>query len=497
MTADATDGVANLYESVGSTVRLVGILPDGTVLRGAVTGLDVARGSYTPRVISSDGSRIFFTDPATGNLYVRIDGTSSEQLNVSEKSARETAAPATFWTASSDGRRAFFITAEGLVDGDDDGVRDLYMSDASAPAGSRLTRISLDGSGGGHFTELVIGASEDGRYVYFVDDGQLLAGQPPLVGGRAVYVWHDGALTLIGQFDSLTAATFNSPDTSWGLWPTTTTGRLSPDGRHLLFMTQSDRGFRGHGGFAGYDHGSTCTFDTSLGGPCRELYVYSADTDTLVCASCGPTGSTATGDALVQEHVGTGTTVTTRHVSHALSDDGRRVFFNTGQALVSADANGKVDAYEYDVSSGQVHLISSGVSPSDSYFLDASANGDDVFFVTRERLVGWDVDDNYDVYDARVGGGLPEPALAPVGCAGEACQGGLAGSPAVGMLASSVLHGAGDLPGRLKSRSTGSRARRRARRRCKRASRAAHAKAHAKRRCVKRKAVGRSVRRSK
>ena len=53
----------------------------------------------------------------------------------------------------------------------------------------------------------------------------------------------------------------------------------------------------------------------------------------------------------------------------------------------------QTDAYEYDVASGRVHLLSSGTSNVASYVVDASPNGDDVFIVTRDRLVGWDVDD--------------------------------------------------------------------------------------------------------
>jgi hypothetical protein len=54
-----------------------------------------------------------------------------------------------------------------------------------------------------------------------------------------------------------------------------------------------------------------------------------------------------------------------------------------------------------------------------------------VFFTTRERLVGIDTDDQIDLYDARVDGGIPAqnpPAPAPP-CEGEACQGTASGAP--------------------------------------------------------------------
>jgi hypothetical protein len=49
---------------------------------------------------------------------------------------------------------------------------------------------------------------------------------------------------------------------------------------------------------------------------------------------------------------------------------------------------------------GCVGLISSGESSEQSAFLDASASGGDVFFMTTSQLVPTDVDRSYDVYDA-------------------------------------------------------------------------------------------------
>jgi hypothetical protein len=110
---------------------------------------------------------------------------------------------------------------------------------------------------------------------------------------------------------------------------------------------------------------------------------------------------------------------------------------------VAADANGQVDAYEYDVQSGIARLLSSGRDTAGSYFLDASANGDDAYFVTREQLVGWDVDRAYDLYDARVGGGFPDPPLSPPACTGDACRGQAHAAPPVVSLGSATLVGSG------------------------------------------------------
>ena len=72
---------------------------------------------------------------------------------------------------------------------------------------------------------------------------------------------------------------------------------------------------------------------------------------------------------------------------------------------------------------GCIFLISSGHGENDSMFLDSSDSGNDAFFVTREQLVLADKDEQLDLYDARVGGGIASQGetLRPE-CQGEACQ---------------------------------------------------------------------------
>ena len=105
-----------------------------------------------------------------------------------------------------------------------------------------------------------------------------------------------------------------------------------------------------------------------------------------------------------------------------MPDDASRVYFTTGEPLVAEDVNGRNDAYQYDVGTGKVHILSTGSSDTGSFFLDASANGQDVFLATRDQLSAWDGDQNMDVYDARVDGGVRDPVQPPE-CAGDACQG--------------------------------------------------------------------------
>jgi hypothetical protein len=436
-----------LYENAEGTVRLVGRVPqepDETSCDDAggpsvacvdapssqsgvfAGGVASGSGSYSARMISADGSRIFFQSPtnegAAGNVYLRENGSRTFLLNVDEKEPLEApAGEAQLWDASRDGSRAFFTTPESLVEEDEDGGgRDLYMYEADKPEDERLTLLSVDNQPPDDGSvNSVIGASDDGHYVYFVASGRLVAGGPTPVF-RGLYLWHDGQISYIGQFAE--EPILNTPRTVWTLFTQAKTSRVTPDGHHLLFMTQSDEGFKGIGGFTGYDHGSTTACDYGGLSSCREFYTYSADSGRLRCASCNPSGATATADALDDVKADPGPITTTSHQSHALSDDGRYVFFSTEERLVPEDTNGTSDAYLYDTTTEEPHLLSSGQDKSPSYFMDASADGHDAFIATAEQLSGWDTDTSYDLYDARVDGGLPEPLPPPPSCQGDACQ---------------------------------------------------------------------------
>ena len=124
------------------------------------------------------------------------------------------------------------------------------------------------------------------------------------------------------------------------------------------------------------------------------------------------------------------------HQPRYLSDGGR-LFFDSTDGLVPTDKNGTVDAYEYEPpandevaqsdscttasgtyspsAEGCIDLVSSGTFTAESVFIEASENGDSVFFLTAERLAKSDTDSAYDVYDAHVcGSGWECPAEAAV-----------------------------------------------------------------------------------
>ncbi len=457
-----------LYDWDNGTVRLAGVLPDGSAADASFAGEGVYHNVLTPDVVSDglDGhSRIFFTQPTDssgntltngdpfevnfslgGNLFMRVDHTVTVQLNVSERAAADTFAPATFLDASKDGTRAFFMTTQALTDdAPADGLRKIYMYDAAKPSSDphKLTLVDPDAEPGDGTADAVgaVGVGGDGHYFYFIQNDELVSGGP--LGGASIYLWHDGLVSRVGPAPPTDDA--QEEDLATGVpWVLRERqSRVSADGRTLLFSTISGDGL------TGYDHGS-CS--TGIGVGCRELYVYSADTGRVACASCNPSGAPAVGMATV--FLGDNTIGGTRvdpPTSAPLTADGSKVFFSSPDALVPADTNGRYDAYEYDVGTGRVALLTSGRSTTDSYFVNASADGSDAFVITRERLVGWDRDDAYDIYDVRVGGGFPEPPPPPIPCQGDACQG--LPAPSIGAYSaqgSAVFNGVGNAPGALR-----------------------------------------------
>jgi hypothetical protein len=83
------------------------------------------------------------------------------------------------------------------------------------------------------------------------------------------------------------------------------------------------------------------------------------------------------------------------------SADGTRVFFATAEQLVSADTDSAIDVYQRfgatttRISSGQIN----GNGSSNASFLDASADGTAVFFSSAEQLVSDDTDTVADIYE--------------------------------------------------------------------------------------------------
>ena len=173
----------------------------------------------------------------------------------------------------------------------------------------------------------VLGASEDGEYVYYVDASYDLE------------LWHDGASTFIatlaqGDDDTHLIAENDAESGDWRLGLGQRSAQVTPDGRAVLFMSsQSLTGYPNEG--------------------LEEVYVYDAEIDRLFCASCNPGGappaSTGYADnaAFLPLPFSTGQSMNT-YQPRWISEDGSRVFFDSEEPLVPQDKNGLQDVYEWE-----------------------------------------------------------------------------------------------------------------------------------------------------
>jgi hypothetical protein len=469
--------VENLYEEVAEHVRLVGILPDNTIpAEGATAGGGIRavseRSHALAHAISQDGSRVLFEAAADSGapdpqqkgkteLYDRIDDVSTVEVSApalgAEPSDCETRericdpGSAEFWTASDDGSLVYFTSKAALTkqsntgaeeaSGEEDAGNDLYRYDVETGALTDLTVDTKDANGAGVLG--VVGSSEDGSYVYFVAEGGL--GGDAESGKPNLYVWHGtaagpGTVTYIATLRAptseevkyiegmRTSPEYHSDVADWTSRPTESQAYITPDGRHLAFMSVEP--------LTGYDNE-----DQVAGEADHEVFEYTAETGQLVCASCDAGDVRPLGSAFIGAKLGERVS-TPFHQPRSLSDDGSRLFFSSPDPLVPGISGGNARVFEYE--DGSVQLISGTESGGGAVFLDASASGDDVFFATRERLVPGDTDELVDVYDARVGGGLVEPpALMP--CQAGACREALTSSPSFSVPASASFAGAGNL----------------------------------------------------
>jgi DNA-binding beta-propeller fold protein YncE len=404
LTPGASAGVTHLYEwSQAAGLRQADVLPDGS----SGPGTNRIDTPYMRYPVSRDGSRILFQAYPSNELYLRIDGTTTIPVSVSQRAGDpDTPVGVRDFKLSHDGSTVIFSAACSPSGGN----CPLLTEDARA---DREDYYSYDVATG-HLTNLTAGidagsptdpqgpagevyaVSDDGSTVYFGLTGQAGAVVSASTPGR-LYVLRHGAVHRID--DALSPGVLQA----------------SPDGRYILVSTGRRLTDDDNGGYA-------------------QVYRYDADARRWLCVSCRPDGTRSQASAKPNGQSGSlGSTDRMRNVL-----DNGRVFFESRDALVPEDVNGKQDVYQWE--DGRTSLISSGQSTTDSFFGDASVTGDDVYFSTREQLVGQDTDGYVDMYDARVGGGFDAQdgagtAVAP--CAADACQGALP-APTAPVVAASV-----------------------------------------------------------
>ena len=354
------EGEDNLYDSVGGQPRLVNILPDGTTHANAVFGGGTREtfggGVRFSHVISSDGSRVFWTDLTTGHIYVRENDASTVEISSAGQ----------YQTASSNGSDVFYTNG------------DLYEYEVE-------NGHTIDLSPGVSVKK-VVGASEDGKYVYYV------------TAGGEFKLWHGGATTTVAASQATSAR-----------------AEVTPDGHSVVFE--------------------------SVGG----VDVYDADTGLVYCASCA--GKSGNNGALQSANMfnvqqprwisADGSRVFFITAKALVPQD------TNGWVDVYEWERPGAGECPSSGSEGCVYLLSGGTSIQESWFAEASESGSDVFIITRAKLVAADEDDLYDLYDVRVNGTIP--SLPPT-CTGTGCQGVPGAPPIFATPSSATFEGVGNFP---------------------------------------------------
>jgi hypothetical protein len=420
----AVEGSAsrNVYEWDDGQIQLASIRPDGTPFPGGAS-LETLLGRYSDfAVLKETGDTV----GGTAQLYLRKNH-QTVKVSVSQRTTPDPSGPGfvEFEGASDDGSKIFFTSTEALTDDADAqlGGPKLYRYDATTNTVTDLTASAI----GREIGEAVVAVSADGSYVYFFSRSQFHPGENEK-GESSLYLWHNGTITFIG------ADPRSLNETKY--WATTY--RISPSGRRLSFTTNSR--------MTSYDNADSVPGGSGESRQDDEVYIYDADLHRLTCVSCNPSGQRPTGTPGGGLDGGSASPMPpvrqSTNLQPGVTDDGR-IFFNSRDALVPEDVNGKRDVYEWE--DGRVHLISSGTDGNPSLLASSSATGDDVFISTREQLVVADHDENVDVYDARVGGGFPK-AASPSSCEGlEGCHGTAKAAPSFADPASGSLSGAAQL----------------------------------------------------
>lgn len=435
---DATEH--DVYEWSGGRLHLVNVLPgnaeaspNAVIGSGRLLSRPQGEGPDFSHAISDDGSEVFWSDKATGHVYVRLGGEETGEIHD----------PGRFLTAAADGSRV--LLSDGC----------LYSLETEEC--DDLTRD--EGGAGTHKGGFqgILGASEDLSRVYFIDTEKLTEeengeGAKAQLTQPNLYLWEGGRTSFIATLlpkDDSFGGTEETGD--WRPSPSQRTAQVSEDGRYLAFMSIA--------GLTGYDNsqreGKGC-FQGIGSLACAEVYEYDAATAKLTCASCNPSGQRPLGYSNLTLIGANGGGISTFYEQPRNLTAGGRLFFESQDALVTKDSNGHIqDVYEWEPNGtgscvstqdegGCLGLISSGTSPYDSQFLNATPSGDDAFIVTRQRLLPQDKDDYLDLYDARVGAGIPEAVEVP--CAGEGCRGPLGAVPAEVVSGSTSFTGPGNQP---------------------------------------------------
>jgi Tol biopolymer transport system component len=298
------------------------------------------------------------------------------------------------FSLSADGRYlAFCSEADGVVPGDSNGVRDIFVRDRQTGTTTRVT-VGLGGAQADDSSQ-VCSISADGRYVAFISVAtNLVAGG---TYGMNIFVRDMQAGTTTLASVSSTGAHADRDC----YWP-----RISPNGRYVAFTSAATNLVPG---------------DTN---GVYDIFVRDLQGGTTTRASVDSSGAQSNGASGMHGE------------DLSFSSDGRFLAFDSDASnLVPGDTNGVLDVFVHDLQTGatsRVSVDSAGVQGNNgSAWPSISADGRYVAFASSAtNLVPGDTNQTDDIflYDRQTGttspvtavGGLPGfwsdlPALSPDG----------------------------------------------------------------------------------
>jgi hypothetical protein len=375
LTSDDTDGSLDTFERANGVTTRLSFGPNG--------GNDTADVQFL--AASDDAKHVFFQtgEPLVaadtdGSCYVDAEGY-LRCRDVYERSGGTTSLVSTSSTSpnsdnnarlkgiSKDGLHAFFATAERLVPADTDNAVDIYER-----FGGNTTLVSTGPASTNTDDDAAYkGCSDDGTRVFFETDERLTSSDTDSEGD--VYERSGVTTTLLSTGpaggNGAVAASFKG---------------ASADGSRVFLETSEPL--------------TTGDTDSNV-----DVYQRSAGTTTLL--STGPAGGNGAKDAYFE----------------GASTDGTRVWFETGESLVSGDTDSRQDVYErFGATTSLVSTGPTGGSGAfDASFEGASQDGSRVWIGTFEQLAPTDLDSVFDVYE-RSGGTTSQVSIGPAGGNGSA-----------------------------------------------------------------------------
>ena len=332
--------------------------------------------------VTKEGSSKTPGDAATGRETVAVSNPSETECNKCLAIGERTPQEALFQGASADGSKVFFTTPEKLFKGNPDTTSNLYEYDFNKPEGEKLVLLSPDTEGAN--VHGVIRSSADGSHVYFVASGKLNSTPNTTVNEQGQEV-HEEAEAKAGRSnlyaygcektagENKCETKFVAPASVSGISAefgenggesedTSRPAQVTPDGRYLIFS-------------------STERVAGDLNQSGEAVYRYDFQTGQLTWVSHGAPG-------FKKENEGKGA---------YKGEEESSIVPPLPGAHVGADAN--VNDWNRAISGCPTKGERSEAEELEFSCPEGSYNGEDIIFVTNEKLQANDENKAPDVYE--------------------------------------------------------------------------------------------------